>query len=427
MTKRRGCDSEAPYGDPGMHLGRLALGFSDSAAASTDARVVIRDIGRLLSATTLRVDRIFVSAQPLHPAFRARTYLWLADDDRVRVIDWPHGLKNRPGYLASPDHHVHTTRTELRVPRLQDVRAFRCDLYGELRADGFTDYLIVPLRFGDGTINTLSIATRRPNGFPEVALEGFWRLVGLLTVILERLVALENIDITLRTYLGQHTSTEVMHGKILAGHGELVEAAILFADLRDFTKLAARLEPAETVHLLNDYFDCLVAPIEQNGGHVLKFIGDAVLAFFPVDMAGTPKPQPLEAIAGIRERLDMLNCMRGTRNESPLGHGLCLHFGKVLYGNIGSSERLDFTIIGDPVNTAAWCLEETRVLGTDYLGTEAFVARFRPQHSTLIGQRRLRGIAEPITLHALTAPVESVNETVAGNPAPGGASGDPAS
>lgn len=101
MTKRRVCDSEAPYGDPGMHLGRLALGLSDSAAASTDARAVIRDIGRLLSAATLRVDRIFVSAQPLHPAFRARTYLWLADDDRVRVIDWPHGLKNRPGYLAS--------------------------------------------------------------------------------------------------------------------------------------------------------------------------------------------------------------------------------------------------------------------------------------------------------------------------------------
>lgn len=213
MTKRRVCDSEAPYGDPDMHLGRLALGLSDSAAASTDARAVIRDIGRLLSAATLRVDRIFVSAQPLHPAFRARTYLWLADDDRVRVIDWPHGLKNRPGYLASPDHHVHTTRTELRVPRLQDVRAFRCDLYGELRADGFTDYLIVPLRFGDGTINTLSIATRRRNGFPEVALEGFRRLVGLLTVILERLVALENIDITLRTYLGGASGTRRSVGR----------------------------------------------------------------------------------------------------------------------------------------------------------------------------------------------------------------------
>jgi len=228
--------------------------------------------------------------------------------------------------------------------------------------------------------------------------------VGLLTVILERLVALENTDTALRTYLGRHAGTQVMRGEIRAGHGQLIEAVVLFADLRDFTWLAPRLKPSATVRLLNDYFDCLVAPIEQNGGHVLKFIGDAVLAFFPVDVAGSLEPQPLDAVAAIRQRLDALNSTRATTGEPPLRHGLCLHFGKVLYGNIGSSERLDFTIIGDAVNIAARCLQEARVLSTDYLATDAFVARFRPQHSTPIGERRLRGVTEPITLHALAAP-----------------------
>lgn len=177
MTRRRSLDLEAPHREPGLDLGRLALCLADSAAASIDARAVIRDIGRLLSAPPLRVERLFVSAQPLHPAFRARTYLWLAADDRVRVVEWPHGLKNRPGYLASPDHHVHTTHTELRVPQLHDVPASACELYGELREAGFTDYLIAPLRFGDGTVNTLSIArTSRPafRRKPSKASAGWW-------------------------------------------------------------------------------------------------------------------------------------------------------------------------------------------------------------------------------------------------------------
>jgi adenylate cyclase len=401
MTERHYHAPQATQGDPGFDLGRLALCLAESAAASVDAPAAIRNIGQLLTATPLRTDRLFVSAQPLHPAFRARTYLWLAADDRVRVVEWPHGLENRPGYLASPDHHVHTTRTGLRVPNLQNAQPSACALYGQLRAAGFTDYLIVPLSFGDGTVNTLSITTRQPGGFPEKALEEFHRLTGLLTVILERLVALENTDTALRTYLGRHAGGQVLRGEIRAGHGRLVEAVVLFADLRDFTSRAATLEPSETVRLLNDYFDCLVAPIEQHGGHVLKFIGDAVLAFFPAGVAGAPEPQPLDAVAAIRHRLNALNRARAEKDEPPLRHGLCLHFGKVLYGNIGSSERLDFTIIGDAVNVAARCLEETRALGIDYLATDAFVSRFAPAGSSPLGARRLKGIAEPVKLHAL--------------------------
>lgn len=285
-----------PPDEIGCDTGQLALCLAEHGASSEDAQAAIRKFGQLLSAAPLRVERLFVSVQPLHPDFRARTYLWLTKDDRVRVIEWPHGLKNRQGYRSSPDHHVHTTGTELRVPDLQNTPPSRCNLYDELRLDGFTDYLIIPLRFSGGTINTLSIATRESGGFSKGCLVAFRRLADLLAALLERFVAVENLDTALRTYLGRHAGSQVMRGEIRLGEGQLVEAVVLFADLHDFSSLSAQLKPTETVSLLNSYFDCLIAPIEENGGHILKFIGDAVLAFFPVNLPGSPEPRPQEAI-----------------------------------------------------------------------------------------------------------------------------------
>jgi hypothetical protein len=92
------------------------------------------------------VERLFVSMRALHPAFRARTYLWKRDTNRVHTIEWRHGLENRPGYYDSPDHFVHRTGMELRIRRPGEVGEHACDLYGTLREQGYTDYLIVPLR-----------------------------------------------------------------------------------------------------------------------------------------------------------------------------------------------------------------------------------------------------------------------------------------
>ncbi len=379
--------------------GEMALALANLAAATADPQALVRGLGRILHKTSLCIERLFVSVQALHPAFRARTYLWHLPEDRVRVIEWPHGLANRPGYFSSPDHHVHETGAELRVHNLHEIAGSPCDLYGKLRDAGCTDYLIVPLRFSDGTINTLSIATRLRVGFPERSLAGFRRLVGLLSVIFERTTAIESIDSALQTYLGRHTSAQIMRGKIRPGHGELVEAAILFADLHDFAQLSASLGPAQTVGLLNDYFDCLVEPIEENGGYVLKFIGDAVLAFFPLGMSD--RPDPLAAIGKMRQRLDAANKARAAAGEPLLRHGVCLHFGTVLYGNIGSRYRLDFTIIGDAVNIASRCLADTRRLGIDYLCTDAFARKFGDERMMRIGECAVRGIAAPVVLYSL--------------------------
>jgi adenylate cyclase len=385
--------------DVAGRAGELALALADIAAGTTSAPALVREVGQLLYRTLLCVERIFVGVQALHPAFRARTYLWHMPDDHVRTIEWPHGLANRPGYLASPDHHVHTTGTELRVRDLRQLDASPCDLYGKLRDQGYTDYLIVPLRFSDHAVNTLSIATRAPHGFPDKELSWFRQLLNLLSIVFERMTVIDSFDSTLQTYLGRHASAQVMRGRIRPGHGELVEASILFADLTDFTAIAARLGPAETVHLLNDYFDCLVDPIEESGGYVLKFIGDAVLAFFPT--GPNERPDPLAAVKKFRQRLDVANVARAASGDPLLHHGVCLHFGKVLYGNIGSRRRLDFTIIGDAVNVCARCVADTRRLGIDHICTDAFARRFGERGMTRIGECRVRGIAAPVVLYPI--------------------------
>ena len=232
--------------------------------------------GAILWEARLGVERIFVSLQTLHPAFRAHTYLWRREAGTVKVIDWPHGLKNRPSYFASPDFEVHRSGAELRVRNLDDITDHPCDLYGQLKLEGYTDYLMRPLPFSDGTINTIAFTTRHRRGFDVKAVERFRALGDIFVIAFERYTALETLNATLDTYLGRSAADRVLSGRIRSGHGEATDAAILFADLDGFTEHATRLDAARTVRLLNAYFDCLVGPIEENGGYVLKFIGDAV-------------------------------------------------------------------------------------------------------------------------------------------------------
>ncbi|MGR3716704.1 MAG: adenylate/guanylate cyclase domain-containing protein, partial [Thermohalobaculum sp.] len=274
---------------------------------------------------------------------------------------------------------------------LQNVGPSRCDLYGKLRAESYTDYLIVPLPFSDGTVNTLSIATRRPGGFPAASLNWYRRVVDLLVIVFERYAVLETRSAALETYLGRGVAQEVLKGRIRSGYGEEIEAAILFADLNGFTRLSSNLTPLATVRLLNTYFDCLVGPIEEHGGYVLKFIGDAILAFFPLGPEASAS-RPVDAVRAIRQRLGELNEARTVAGDEPLSHAVCAHRGRVLYGNVGSSERLDFTVIGEAVNIAARGVDTAKMLGVEYVFTRPFVESFVDSELTYLGSHAMEGV-----------------------------------
>lgn len=375
-----------------LDTGLSAKSIASCAVLSHTVDKFLGSFGMALSAGPLRVERLFLSLQTLHPAFRARTYLWEKSSPVVKTTEWQHGLANRPGYRDSPDFNVHNTWMELRVRDLSSKQDTSCDLYGELASGGYTDYFMIPMFFSDGTVNTLSIATKLPRGFPSKELSRHRQLSDVLSIVFERYSAIETVNTTLETYFGRGVSQEILSGQIESGYAESISAAILFADLRDFTGRAARLDPKGTAKLLNDYFDCLVEPIEDRGGMVLKFIGDAVLAFFPLKGRAND-PDPIGAAMEIRTRLASLNRDRESKGRVRLQHALCLHYGSVLYGNIGSSGRLDFTIVGEAVNIAARGIEAAKALSVDYLFTENLVERFGTNGLEPIGRHKLRGMA----------------------------------
>jgi adenylate cyclase len=225
-----------------------------------------------------------------------------------------------------------------------------------MRAEGVTDYIALPLLFIDGTINASSWTTKQPGGFSDGELAALKAVVTPLTRIIEIINSRRIASILLDTYVGNRAGERILGGQIRRGHTETMHAAIWLSDLRGFTALSDRL-PAETVvEILNHYFDCQVATIRTHGGEVLKFMGDGLLAVFPIaERDGNIQEvcaRVLDAARESRASVDAMHYPVGDVVER-FRFGIALHVGQILYGNIGGGNRLDFTCIGPAVNLAA--------------------------------------------------------------------------
>jgi adenylate cyclase len=199
----------------------------------------------------------------------------------------------------------------------------------------------------------------------------------------------------LDTYVGRHAGERILQGSIRRGDIERIEAVVMLTDLRDFTTLSDRLPGDQVIDLLNSHFDCLVPPIEQHGGEVLKFIGDSLLAIFAVaEDAGVACQAALDAAHAGRAGMAAANAERQKAGGHGLRYGMALHLGDVLYGNIGSAGRLDFTTIGPAVNLTARLETLARDLGRDLVVSARFAAHC-PSPLASIGSFPVRGFREP--------------------------------
>jgi adenylate cyclase len=224
-------------------------------------------------------------------------------------------------------------------------------------AEGVTDYIALPLLFIDGQAHASSWTTKQPGGFTDEQLDGLRQLVVPLARVIEIISLRRTAALLLDTYVGNRAGERILAGQIRRGHTDTMNAAIWLSDLRGFTRLSDRLPSAIVVDILNRYFDCQVEAITRRGGEVLKFMGDGLLAVFPVagndDNAADICNQVLEAVHECRASVAELTYSEGGHTVESFRFGLALHIGTVLYGNIGGSSRLDFTCIGPAVNLAA--------------------------------------------------------------------------
>jgi adenylate cyclase len=310
---------------------------------------VLGELCERLVGCGLPLHRVAVFVTTLHPDIMGRRFLWRPDEG-VLVTEAHYEMLDTELYLRSPVRTVFATAQPIRLEIADPDCPQDYGIVEELRVEGVSDYLIQPLPFTSGVIHAISWTTTRAGGFAYSDLAAF-DAVRLPFARLDEIYALRRTAANLLdTYVGRHAGEHILQGRIRRGDSERIEAVILLTDLRGFTTLSDQLPGEQVLALLNGYFDALVPAIARHGGEVLKFIGDGLLAIFAV--AGDPKGACRAALAATfeaREALAAANAEPGP----PLRQGMALHLGSVLYGNIGSAGRLDFTAIGPAANLTA--------------------------------------------------------------------------
>jgi adenylate cyclase len=324
----------------------------DGARSGTRSEDVLGELCEQMVRAGIPLWRVAVFVTTLHPDVMGRRFTW-QPGAAVETMDAHFAIMETDDYRISPVVAVLTSRESLRRRFIEPDCPDDFDILRELKRNGATDYIAHPLLFTDGTIHVATWSTREPGGFSPEHVRRIEAIVAPLARVAEIRAWRRTAGNLLGTYVGPKTAERVLAGKVRRGHVESLRAAIWLSDMRGFTALSGKMPPDALVDLLNQYFDCQVPAIHAHGGEVLKFMGDGLLAIFPIasdaeadGVCQTALEAALEGRAAI-DALDLAGHASATR------FGLALHVGDVMYGNIGSGNRLDFTCIGPAVNLAA--------------------------------------------------------------------------
>jgi adenylate cyclase len=322
-------------------------------SAPSPPRMMAETCERLVAAG-LPLWRVGVFVRTLHPDIIGRNFVWRPGAEVV-VGSANYDILDSPEYRSSPLAIVFGEGREIRA-LLDGPESKRFPFFDDMREEGVTDYIALPLVQIDGSVHASSWTTRQPGGFTEEQLNGLRSLVPPLARLIEVTRWRFTASILLDTYVGNRTGERILGGQIRRGHTETMHAAIWLSDLRGFTALSDRLPSETVVDILNLYFDCQVSAIRTHGGEVLKFMGDGLLAVFPIaEQPGDTQEVCANVLEAARESRANVEAMHFAIGETieRFRFGVALHVGKILYGNIGGGNRLDFTCIGPAVNLAA--------------------------------------------------------------------------
>jgi adenylate cyclase len=326
----------------------------DGARSAISPPAMMAEACERLVAAGLPLWRVGVFVRTLHPDIFGVSFIWRHGGEVV-VETADFDVMESDQYRSSPLSVLYSTGQEVRR-RLSGHTGDNSPFLADMRQEGVTDYIALPVRFTDGSMHSSSWTTKRPGGFGEDHIAGLRKLVSPLTRVIEIVNLRRTAENLLDTYVGNRAGGRILGGQIRRGHHDTMHAAIWLSDLRGFTALSDRLPAEIVVEILNRYFDCQVAAIRKHGGEVLKFMGDGLLAVFPITEGDGNLHQVCSgALEAARESRASVLAM-----QYPIGDvverfrfGVALHVGKILFGNIGGGNRLDFTCIGPAVNLAA--------------------------------------------------------------------------
>lgn len=368
----------------------------------------LRDLG-------IPLWRGHIAMRTLHPSFEALTYRWLREEG-VKREEIERTDTDTTEWQASPfshmlEHDLSGLRRRLTGPDAQVDFA----LLKAFRSQGATDYVARIMPFGDSTLADrpagvlTSWTTDRPEGFHDAEIATLDRLQPRLALTIKTILGEQITRNVADTYIGPEAGNRILNGEIKRGSVHVIHAVILFTDLRGFTALTEQVPRDDLVPMLDDYLECMVRPIVDHGGQVLKFLGDGLLATF--DLSGKSGDaicrDTLDAALEVLNRTDELNAGRAAAGNPTMAVDVALHLGDVLYGNVGANDRLDFTVIGPAVNEASRIESLCESAGRRLLVSNTFAAAATQCTGRLLslGQHQLRGLDRTQELFTLDTPV----------------------
>ncbi len=375
--------------------------IAEQATSSDDREILLETFCATLLAAGLPLWRVSVSTPAIDPTARAFSMNWVRGQG-MSLVRTAHGLENEAAFRRGPVHALLEANLPFgrwRLDTLQPGQGF-APLH-EIRQDGGTDYVLHMIGFTPGSALrgvAISFVTDTVSGFSDLDLADIDEVLRVFGLAICKLSLSYTLRETLSTYLGQVTASRVLDGQIRRGEGQTVSAAILLTDLRAFTALTDRIDPVRIVGWLDEHFDALGDPVAQSGGEILKFLGDGFLAVFPIaDLGVRPCAvceRALDAAEAALAANRALNAQRRAADLPGLDADLVLHFGEVVYGNVGTSRRLDFTVIGRAVNEASRIEKLCDKLDRSLLISESFAERCG-RGLVPLGTFPLRGLDRP--------------------------------
>jgi len=375
--------------------------LTDGARTAAAPQQVLQELCERMIDAGVPLWRAAAFVRTLHPQIMGRRFLWVRDVG-VSVSEAPHDLLATPTYRDSPVARVCLSGKGLRRRLSDPACPIDLNTLAELREEGVTDYVAKPLIFTDGAVHAATWTTRAPGGFSDAHIAAIDSVTSPLARVAEVRALRRMAGNLLDTYVGHQSGERILSGHVRRGDSETIAAAIWLSDMRGFTVMADRLPPETTIELLNSYFDCQVPAIAEHGGEVLKFIGDGLLAIFPIagrDTDGVCR-QALEAARLARQNIAALDAPSWSATTNGPRFGLALHLGEVLYGNIGGGDRLDFTCIGPAVNMAARIERLAASLGRTVLASSRF-AHACPAELAGLGDFMLPGFSDTQAIYGL--------------------------
>ncbi|THK33940.1 adenylate/guanylate cyclase domain-containing protein [Ensifer sp. MPMI2T] len=353
----------------------------------------------------LPIERALGLIDTLHPEIEGRSFIWDSESGNAPEVT-PYGStatgEMQASWHRSIFYHMLVERQAERRIRLAAETAVPYNFLDTLKADGHTDCVSMIHYFTDrGRVGEMDCfysywTTKRAGGFSEDEVDALRVLLPTLALAVKAASCVRIIGTLADVYLGQDAGQRVVKGSIERGAAEKIETVMWFSDLRNYTRISETVAPEEVIPLLNDYAGTVITAIHDHGGSVLKLIGDGVLAIFNADDRASACASAVAAERQLRLMLNELNAKRLVDGKPTTDVYLGLHIGEVFYGNIGSQNRLDFTVVGPAVNEVSRIASMCRSVERHVIMSSEFVAACPPvlrADAVSLGRFALRGIA----------------------------------